>query len=164
MPQFDAGTFPSQIVWLIVSLVALHLLLTKIGLPRITNIYAAREQAIAGNVTRTQEAVLQTEELQRERTAYEGETAAMVQSILEERKKEVNAAIQKMEAKAQDRIAAKVQEGQARIETMGQSVREDLDTIVRSLVADISGQILASPPSPQHTDRAIRQALAEAEQ
>ncbi|MFN4098278.1 MAG: hypothetical protein ACK4GT_00740, partial [Pararhodobacter sp.] len=35
MPQLDLSTFPNQIFWLAVTLVALYLILSRVALPRI---------------------------------------------------------------------------------------------------------------------------------
>ena len=49
-PPFDAHSFPSQIVWLVVSFVLLYALMAKIALPRIGAIFAERSRVIGDDL------------------------------------------------------------------------------------------------------------------
>src|ERR1700716_4206470 len=49
-PPFDKQTFPSQLLWLTVTFVALYLLMSRIALPRIESILERRRQRIAGDL------------------------------------------------------------------------------------------------------------------
>jgi len=55
MPQLDFSTFPNQIFWLVVALVAIYYILTKIALPRIEGILADRHAAISNDVAAAEE-------------------------------------------------------------------------------------------------------------
>ena len=46
MPQLDIATFPNQIFWLLVALIAIYFLMSRIALPRIANVLAERQGAI----------------------------------------------------------------------------------------------------------------------
>jgi F-type H+-transporting ATPase subunit b len=49
-PPFDKQTFPSQILWLTLVFVAIYVLMSRIALPRIDSIMAARRQRIDGDL------------------------------------------------------------------------------------------------------------------
>ena len=53
-PPFDKQTFPSQLLWLTVTFVALYLLMSRIALPRIDSILQRRRQRIAGDLAEAQ--------------------------------------------------------------------------------------------------------------
>jgi F-type H+-transporting ATPase subunit b len=53
-PPFDRQTFPSQLLWLTLVFVALYLLMSRIALPRIDSIMAARRQRIDGDLGEAQ--------------------------------------------------------------------------------------------------------------
>ena len=47
MPQLDFGTFPNQVFWLFVTLVAIYFILSRLALPRIGGILSGRQGTIA---------------------------------------------------------------------------------------------------------------------
>src|SRR5246127_395858 len=49
-PPFEAEHFPSQLVWLAISFVLLYVLMSRIALPRIGGIMAARSKAISDDL------------------------------------------------------------------------------------------------------------------
>src|SRR3954451_19742786 len=44
MPQLDVATFPSQLFWLAVTFIILYILMSRVGLPRLTVAIDARRQ------------------------------------------------------------------------------------------------------------------------
>ncbi len=50
LPQLDAPTFPSQIVWLIISFLVLYWLMKSKALPRVAEILEARQDRIANDL------------------------------------------------------------------------------------------------------------------
>jgi F-type H+-transporting ATPase subunit b len=53
-PPFDKQTFPSQLLWLTLTFVALYLLMSRIALPRIDAILGARRTRISGDLAEAQ--------------------------------------------------------------------------------------------------------------
>src|SRR5438876_8609365 len=53
-PPFQKETYASQIVWLVITFVALYLLISRIAVPRIGGIIEAREKRIAGDLAEAQ--------------------------------------------------------------------------------------------------------------
>lgn len=56
MPQFDPGSFPSQIFWLVVSFAILYFLMATMVLPRIGGIVENRERKIQADLSAAQQA------------------------------------------------------------------------------------------------------------
>ncbi|MCB9966807.1 MAG: hypothetical protein H6852_04095 [Geminicoccaceae bacterium] len=52
MPQLDASTFATQILWLIISFVVLYYLLKRKALPRVADILEARQERISADLDR----------------------------------------------------------------------------------------------------------------
>src|SRR5947207_9766901 len=53
-PPFDKQTFPSQLLWLAITFVALYLLMSRVALPRIDSILEERRRRIAGDLAEAQ--------------------------------------------------------------------------------------------------------------
>ena len=53
-PPFDKQTYPSQLLWLTLTFVALYLMMSRIALPRIDSILERRRTRIAGDIAEAQ--------------------------------------------------------------------------------------------------------------
>src|SRR5215468_11681227 len=49
-PPFDAHTFPSQLLWLALTFIALYLLMSRVALPRVGSILEDRRKHIEGDL------------------------------------------------------------------------------------------------------------------
>src|SRR5260370_2519953 len=67
-PPFQSEHFPSQLVWLAVSFVLLYVLMSRIALPRIGAILAARSQAMSDDLAAAERL---TEQSNAAQVAYE---------------------------------------------------------------------------------------------
>src|SRR5260221_9532346 len=55
-PPFNPETFPSQLLWLAITFVALYVLLARVAIPRIGGIIADRKGRIAGDIAKAESA------------------------------------------------------------------------------------------------------------
>ena len=46
MPQLDISTYPPQLVWLLITFLALYLVVWKVALPRIVDVREARQRGV----------------------------------------------------------------------------------------------------------------------
>lgn len=55
LPQLDATTYSSQVVWLVITFIALYILMAKVALPRIGEILEERQNKIEDNLAKAEE-------------------------------------------------------------------------------------------------------------
>jgi F-type H+-transporting ATPase subunit b len=97
MPQLDVATFPSQIVWLAITFIALLVVMNWVGLPRVGGILAARKKHISDDLGR---AAQMKEEAEAVIAAYEkalAEARAEAQASL-------RATVERMNAESAERL------------------------------------------------------------
>jgi F-type H+-transporting ATPase subunit b len=109
-PPFQAEHFPSQLLWLAVSFVLLYVLMSKIALPRIGAIMAARSKAIGDDLAAAERLKVQSNAAH---AAYEKSLAdarsraqSIASSTREKQASEAEAAQKRLEAQLHDRLAA----------------------------------------------------------
>jgi len=93
MPQLDFSTFPNQIFWLLVTLVAIYLILSQVALPRIAAVLSNRHGTIANDLAMAEELKRKAEEAD---AAYERameDARVEARRIVDEAKAEIDAAI-----------------------------------------------------------------------
>ncbi len=160
MPQFNAATFPSQIFWLILAVVTLHFLLAKIALPRITDILSIREQSIDGDHRRAEELDGRAKALREEIAAHRAETEAGMRRILIESREETDRRIKIQQAQADEQLQKAAEEGEARIRTIREAARADIEMVAREVAAELTDRILPGGPGRDVSDAAVTARLS----
>src|SRR6516165_3486504 len=121
-PPFEAEHFPSQLVWLAISFVLLYALMSRIALPRIGAIMAARSKVISDDLAAAEGLKEQSNSAQ---AAYE---QALADATREQQARDTDALHKRLESELHDRISAAER-------SIGKS-RSDAMSNVRTIAAD----------------------------
>ena len=113
MPQLAIETYPSQIFWLVVSLVVLYFVLSRVALPRVAGAIESRHDAIEDDLDRAGEFRRKAEAAESEKRIGEIRASAMeaVEQVAEETAEAIIAAIMPSVAKAgavRDAVSARI--------------------------------------------------------
>jgi F-type H+-transporting ATPase subunit b len=142
MPQLAVETYPSQIFWLVVSLVVLYFVLSRVALPRVAGAIESRHDAVEDDLDRAGEFKRKAEEAE---AAYEAALAsarAKAQEIAAETRagiqKDLDAAI----AKADAEISAKASESEARIKEIRASAMEAVEEVAQETADAIIAAVM----------------------
>jgi F-type H+-transporting ATPase subunit b len=137
-PPFDKQTFPSQLLWLTLTFVALYLLMSRIALPRIGSILEQRRARMAGDL----------EEAQRLKGRSDEAIAAYEKALAEARARAqalVNEARQRQAAEAEARRKqhdAKLNAHIAEAEKTISGVKSAAMANVHGIAVDAAGAIV----------------------
>ena len=154
-PPFESEYFPSQLVWLAISFVLLYVLMSRIALPRIGGIMAARSKAISDDLAAAEGLKEQSNAAQ---AAYEqalADARARAQGIAnatrEQQARDTDALHKQLESQLHDRIAAAEQ-------SIGKS-RSDAMSNVRTIAAETAAAIVERLIGKRPRDDEIAAAL-----
>lgn len=144
LPQLNFDTFPNQIFWLAVTLVAIYLVLSRVALPRIGAVLAERSGTITNDLAAAEEfkqKAVQAEKAYNDALATaRGEAAKIVASAKADIQKDLDLAI----AKADAEIAAKAVESEAKITEIKAGAMDAISEVAkdtaRELVAVLGGK------------------------
>lgn len=156
MPQLDFATFPNQIFWLVVALVAIYLILSRIALPRIAGILADRQDTIANDLGAAEELKLKAQQAE---AAYEQalvDARAEAQRIAKDTRAAMQADLDEAIAKADAAIAERTADSETAIDAIRASALESVEAVAK----DTTGAIVAALGG--RTDDAAVQAAVDA--
>jgi F-type H+-transporting ATPase subunit b len=156
MPQLDFSTFGNQIFWLLVTLVAIYLILTKIALPRIASVLAERQGTITNDVAAAEELKLKAEEAEAAYNKALADARAEAQRIAAETKAEIKGELDVAIAKADAEISAKSAESEKSIA----EIRAGAMTAIEDVAKETTNEIV-SALGGKGDAKAIAAAVAE---
>lgn len=137
MPQLDFASWPNQIFWLVIALVAIYFILSRVALPRIASVLSERAGAITNDIAAAEELKLKAKEAE---AAYEqalADARAEAQKIIAETKAEIQAELDDANAKADAEIAAKTAESEKAIAEIRAGALASVETVAKDAAADI---------------------------
>ena len=141
MPQLDFSTFPNQIFWLVVAIVAIYLILDRVALPRIGAVLAERQGTITNDIAAAEDLKRQATEAE---TAYNkalADARAEAQSIAAEARSEIMAELDEATARADAEIAAKATESAAVIDEIRAGALEAVEAVAKDTAQAIVAKL-----------------------
>ena len=142
MPQLDFTTFPNQIFWLVVTLVAIYFILSKVALPRIASVLAERQGTLTNDLAAAEDLKRQAVEAEEAYNKALADARSEAQRIAEETRAEIQAGLAEATAKADEQIAAKAAESAARIATIQANATQSVGDVARDVAGDVVGAIM----------------------
>lgn len=158
-PPFNQDTFGSQLVWLAIAFVALYLLLSRIALPRVAGIFAARQGRIEGDLDAAKRL---SAESQAAIEAYEkalAEARTKAQAIASATRADFAAKAEETKKRLEAELTAKLAEAERKIETTKKSAMANVRGIATDTAGEIVKRLVGETPSKQVLERAVDSAL-----
>lgn len=141
MPQLEFSTFPNQIFWLIIALLAIYYILSKIALPRIEMVLAERRGTISNDIAAAEE--LKSQALEAEKAYEQALADARAESarIVAEAKAEIQVELDAATAKADAEISAKAAESEKAIAEIRAGAMEAVEVVAKDTAAALVGAL-----------------------
>jgi F-type H+-transporting ATPase subunit b len=158
-PPFERDTFASQLVWLVITFVALYLLAAKVALPRVGGIFAARRERVDSDVG---EARRLREDAAAALAAYEKALAdahSRGQSIASETHARLTAEGEARRKALQTDLNAKLAEAEKAIAATKQAAMANVRAIAADAAAAIVERLIGTTPPEPAVTAAVDDAL-----
>jgi len=156
-PPFNAQTFASQLVWLVITFVLLYALMAKWALPKVARVIENRQKRIAGDLAEAAQLKQQSDEAA---AAYEKALAdarsraqAIANETRERQAKEAEAARKAIE----DALNARLAQSDKAIAATKEAAMSNVRSIAEGAAATIVERLIGSAPG----DQAVAQAVAD---
>ncbi len=159
MPQFDPSSFASQIFWLVVVFGALYLLMSRIALPRITEVLDLRSERIADDLDKAESLKRETEQVI---AAYEGalekargEASAIMAKVAQNLAEQSTAREQAFNSELADRIAA----AESRIARARDQAAAQVRDIAGELATEVTAKLAGAAPAEAAVEASVDRAM-----
>lgn len=141
MPQLDTTWFISQFFWLCVCFFIMLFFMSKVFLPKITDILEQRQRKIDDYLVKAHQLKEQAEEsLKKYQTAL-AQASADANSALEESRKEMNAFIAKKNDELNLKLQKKLSEGESKVREMHLKALNEIKDVSQVLAKDILSKL-----------------------
>lgn len=158
-PPFNATTFASQLVWLVIAFVCLYVVMSRIALPRIEKTIERRDSAISGDLQEAERLKQQSEEAG---AAYEkalADARARAQSIANETRDTQAKAAEAQRKQLEDQLNAKMAEADKSIAATKQAAMGNVRGIAADAAKSIVERLLGKTPDETNVDAALAAVL-----
>lgn len=156
MPQLDFSTYSPQLIWLLISFVALYLLMARIALPRIGGVLEQRRDRIAADLDEAARLKDETEEAIASYEAALAEARSRAHAIAGEARQKLSAELDEERAKAEARIAEQTEAAAARIAAMKQSALGEVSKAASTTAQAIVQSLIGAKVSQSEADSAVK--------
>jgi F-type H+-transporting ATPase subunit b len=140
MPQLDVATFPNQIFWLVLTLVAIFMILNRVALPRIAAVLAERQGTITNDIAAAEELRLKAKEAEAAYDKALADARAEAQRIVQAARGEIQADLDAAIARADAEISERTAESEGEIT----AIREEATASVRQVATEVTEEIVRS--------------------
>jgi F-type H+-transporting ATPase subunit b len=161
MPQLDASTFPGQIFWLFLSFIILYLLMSRVALPRITQVLEERQKKIDDNLDMAENFKA---EAGADSEAYEkalGLSRDQARALIQEAAQRASEDGAERQAALAERVASQLKEADTRILEAKEEAMAGLRVEAGSVAELAVRRLIDVAPSDQSVASAIEAALGE---
>jgi F-type H+-transporting ATPase subunit b len=158
-PPFDAHTFASQLLWLLIAFVALYALMSRWALPRVGAIIENRQQRIAGDVA---EAGRLKQDSEAALAAYEkalADARARAQVIANETRDKQAAAAEARRRTLEDELNARIAEAEKSIAATKEAAMRNVRGIAEEATRAIVERLVGNTPNEQAVRAAVGSVL-----
>jgi F-type H+-transporting ATPase subunit b len=138
MPQFDPAVWMPQLIWLAITFLALYLLMSKVALPRVSEVLEEREERINESLRKAERLKLNAEDAIASYEKTVADVRANAAEVLREAREEAAVESAKQNAELGERLAAEVRAAEERIN----HAREVAITGLRDVAISVSGAAL----------------------
>ena len=163
MPQFWMEDFAPQMVWLVISFIALYLLMARVALPRVAEVLETRHGRIANDLDQAAQLKSQAETVILEYEEALAEARGNAQSTIAQATLEAAQAAEKRNAEIAEVLAAKAAAAASRIDAAKAEALVELRRVATELALAAAERLLDAQVAQADVDVAVNAAMTNEE-
>ena len=161
LPQLDIATFPSQLIWLVITFTALFLLMSRVALPRISQVLEERQHKIDDNLKKAETF---REEAEAAAAAYEkalADARADAHAIMLETHNRIADDAAKKQAELSEELEAEIKAAEGRILDAKNAAMADLSDVAAEVALSAAEKVSGESLSEKDVAKVIAAVMEE---
>ena len=158
-PPFEKETFASQLIWLAVFFIALYVMMSRLVIPRIGGIIAARENSIAGDLAEADRLKSKSDEALADYEKALADARNRAHAIANETRERHAAEAETQRKALEDKLNARLADAEKTIAGTKQAAMANVRTIASDATKAIVERLIGTVPADKAVDEAIADAL-----
>jgi F-type H+-transporting ATPase subunit b len=154
-PPLDPQFYPSQLVWLALTFVALYMLLSRLALPRIGEVLEERRARIRRDLDEAERLKNETDKALK---AYEqaiAEARGQASATAREMREKLATDSDREKSQVEATLAAKIADAEARIASTKAKAMQSVSEIAVETAGAVVGALTGQSPSPDEIKKAL---------
>jgi F-type H+-transporting ATPase subunit b len=156
MPQLIIADFSPQLVWLVISFVALFFVMSKVALPRIGEVLEARQERVTSDLEKAESLRGEADDAIKAYETALAEARASAHNTAQAARDEMNTKAEAKRAEVEAKLAGQLAEADARIT----AAREEAVGHIRTVASDTAKTVASRLIGVDLDDAAIEAAVA----
>lgn len=149
-PPFDATLFASQLFWFVLTFGALYLILSRVVLPQISAVLAARAGTIASDLEQAAQKSAAADEARTQMERAVAKARADARSMIDAARADMQAKLNAEQEAAEKRLAERINAAEAKVDAARTKALAEVPGIADALARDIADKIApAGAPAPR---------------
>ncbi|MGY9035764.1 MAG: F0F1 ATP synthase subunit B' [Rhodobacterales bacterium] len=161
MPQLDFTTFPNQMFWLFVTIVAIYFVLSKIALPRIGAVLSDRQDTIEHDLARAEELKQMAEDAEKAYNKALADARIEANNIINDTKLEMKAELGRKIADADLQIAERAKESEQKLNDIKAKAKSSILDVANEIAIDIVVKVSPGPIDEKLIMKSVSQKVTE---
>jgi F-type H+-transporting ATPase subunit b len=161
MPQLDVSTFVPQLVWLAITFVALYLLMSKLGLPRVNAVIEARRKRLDDDLTRATEIKAEAEAVLAAYQKTLADARAQAQAVIKERTDQFAAEAAERQRRLAESLAEQTRAAEREIRAAKQRALAEIRDVAVDVARSVTEKLIGSAADEEKLIPAVDRAMAE---
>jgi F-type H+-transporting ATPase subunit b len=160
-PPFNTETFPSQLLWLVVSFIALYIIIARLAIPRIGGIVDARTARIDGDIGEANRLKQQSDVALASYEKSLADARARAQQLAGEMRDKLNAEAEQARTALEAKLNAKLSEAEKTIDATKSAAMANVRGIAIETAAAIVQRLTGTAPAGGAVEAAVADVLKQ---
>lgn len=158
-PPFNAETFSSQVIWLVIVFGVLYVLMSRLALPRIASVMEVRRTRITSDLEEAAAAKAKTDDAIASYEKALAEARARAHAIAQETRDALAAETERQKADVEAKLAEQIAKAEASIASTKTTALSNVRNVAIDVAGAVIAQLLGEEADKAATERAVDAAL-----